>query len=98
MLYDVDPSAPSVIPPNELIAWFNSAYIAPRLIPNPLSIETEIAREDLALADLTIRLGQELYKRDHGTYPPDPSLLVGPYLKSLPTVDSILPRAPRTAP
>ena len=33
---------------------------------------------------LLILLGQELYRRDHGTDPPTPESLVGRYLKSLP--------------
>jgi hypothetical protein len=33
---------------------------------------------------LLILLAEELYRRDHGTDPPSPEALVGPYLKSLP--------------
>ena len=33
---------------------------------------------------MLILLGTELYRRDHGTDPPTPEALVGPYLKSMP--------------
>ncbi len=49
---------------------------------------------------LLILLAEELYRRDHGTDPPTPEALVGPYLKSLPAQvddgsDQAIPRAGR---
>ena len=41
-------------------------------------------RERLDHRDLLILLASQLYRRDHGTAPPTPEALVGPYLKSLP--------------
>ncbi len=38
--------------------------------------------------ELLILLGSELHRRDHGDLPPAPESLVGPYLKSLPTLPS----------
>ena len=47
--------------------------------------------------NLLILLGTQLYRRDHGTDPPTPEALVGPYLKSLPDEfegrDEAIPRA-----
>ena len=42
-------------------------------------------REQTDHRDLLILLGTQLYRRDHGTDPPTPEALVGPYLKSLPS-------------
>jgi hypothetical protein len=46
-----------------------------------------LAKERANRRELLILLGTQLFRRDHGTDPPTPEALVGPYLKSLPMED-----------
>lgn len=85
-LYSFGPEAPAnarVLSPKALGGWLDSTHDAKELIGwmNPRGLRSkELANQ----RSLVILLASELYRRDHGTDPPTPEALVGPYLKSLP--------------
>jgi hypothetical protein len=69
--------------PEVLGRWFDTAHDAQQVLRflDGSGVQTV---EQANHADLLILLATELYHRDHGTDPPTPQALVGPYLKSLP--------------
>jgi hypothetical protein len=85
-LYPLGLSSPAkarMLAPEALDAWFETAYDAQQVLQylDPTRIQTI---EQANHVDLLILLASELYLRDHGTDPPAPDVLVGPYLKRLP--------------
>jgi hypothetical protein len=69
--------------PQQLFRWLGSSIDADFLVGSwPWNMVRTQERSDYR--ELLILVGQELYRRDHGTYPPSPESLVGRYLKSLP--------------
>jgi hypothetical protein len=84
--YALGPHSPAqarALSPETLDRWFDTAHDAQQLLRylDASGVET-IERANHA--DLLIVLATELYHREHGTDPPTPQALVGPYLKSLP--------------
>jgi hypothetical protein len=69
--------------PQALFRWLGSSIDAKFLLEN-WGWNTVRTLERSAYRELLILLGQELYRRDHGTDPPSPEAFVGRYLKSLP--------------
>jgi hypothetical protein len=102
--YAFGPEAPAnarALSPGALDRWVKTS-------PEAVSILRELDRlrtlRDQDQADhraLLVLLATELYRRDHGTDPPSPAALVGPYLQSLPddgsdeAQDEASRRAPR---
>jgi hypothetical protein len=85
-LYPFGPQAPAqarALSPEALDDWFDTAFDAQKVLRflDGSGVRTV---EKANHGDLVILLGTELYHRDHGTDPPTPEALVGPYLKSLP--------------
>ncbi|HKI18143.1 MAG TPA: hypothetical protein VKA15_09690 [Isosphaeraceae bacterium] len=104
--YSFGPEAPAkarVLSPEALGAWLDSTHDAHVLL-RMLDLNKLRFTEWANRRDLLIMLGTQLYRRDHGTDPPTPEALVGPYLKSLPAEfpddqrDETIPRAGNTAP
>jgi hypothetical protein len=84
--YSFGPEAPAqarVLSPEALSRWLDSTHDA-RLLLRMLDLRRLRISEWANHRDLLILLGTELYRRDHGSDPPTPEALVGPYLKSLP--------------
>jgi hypothetical protein len=85
-LYSFGPEAPAkarALSPAALGRWLDSTQHPADLIRllNGTGLRTsELAHHRV----LVILLATELYRRDHGTDPPTPEALVGPYLKALP--------------
>jgi hypothetical protein len=84
--YPLGPRSPAmarILSPTALDRWFDTAYDAQQVLRflNPSGVRTLEQAND---GDIIMLLGTELYRRDHGTDPPTPEALVGPYLKSLP--------------
>ena len=85
-VYPLGPASPAqarALSPEALDRWFDTAYDAQQVLhfldsSGVRTIERAYDGEFLLL------LAEELYRRDHGTDPPSPEALVGPYLKSLP--------------
>jgi hypothetical protein len=85
-LYRFGPQAPATaraLSPESLDRWFDTAYDAQEVL-RFLDATGVQAIEQANHADFLILLGSELYRRDHGSEPPAPEALVGPYLKNLP--------------
>ncbi len=85
-VYPFGPQSPAgarALSPENLDVWFDTAYDAQKLLHflDALGVRVMEAENH---AELIILLATELYRRDHGTDPPTPEALVGPYLKSLP--------------
>ncbi len=85
-LYSFGPETPAqarALSPATLDGWFDTAYDAQQAMA---FLDGSHARtvERGNHFDLLILVATELYRRDHGTDPPVPEALVGPYLKSLP--------------
>jgi len=84
--YRFGPGAPAkarVLSPEALDRWLGTTVDAQDILREfngrPLRI-----REHADHRALVVLLGTQLYRRDHGTDPPDSEALVGPYLKRLP--------------
>ncbi len=85
-IYSFGPEAPAkarVLSPAALGQWLDTTYDAQELL-RMLDLSRLRISEWANHRDLLILLGTQLYRRDHGTDPPTPEALVGPYLKSLP--------------
>jgi hypothetical protein len=85
-LYRFGPQAPAAaraLSPESLDRWFDTAYDAQEAL-RFLDANGVQAIERASHADFLVLLGSELYRRDHGSEPPAPEALVGPYLKNLP--------------
>jgi hypothetical protein len=85
-LYSFGPEAPAkarALSPAALGRWLDSTQDPADLIRllNGTGLRT---RELASHRALVILLATELYRRDHGTDPPTPEALVGPYFKALP--------------
>ena len=84
--YSFGPDSPAqarVLSPEALSTWLDKTFDA-RLLLQMLDLRRLRMSEWANHRDLLILLGTELYRRDHGSDPPTPEALVGPYLKSLP--------------
>ena len=84
--YAFGPDAPAnarILSPRSLDRWLGSTTDAGFLL-GFWGWSGIRLRERLDHRDLLILLATQLYRRDHGTDPPTPEALVGPYLKSLP--------------
>jgi hypothetical protein len=98
--YSFGPEAPAkarILSPVALDRWIETSYDSPdnlRFLDwRPLQ---QLERADYQA--LLILLGTQIYRRDHGTDPPSPEALVGPYLKSLPSLtpeDEASPTTPK---
>jgi hypothetical protein len=86
--YTFGPEAPAgarALSPEALDRWLRTTYDAQESLPfwtsyfRPLRV-----REQADHRALVVLLASELYRRDHGDYPPRDEVLVGPYLKELP--------------
>ena len=85
-LYPFGPSAPAkarALSPEALGRWLETAHDAQEIL-RLFNWRGLRYKEQSGHRDLVIRLASELYRRDHGTDPPEPEALVGPYLRSLP--------------
>jgi hypothetical protein len=85
-LYPFGPEAPAkarAVSPRTLALWFASTHEA-WLLVEPLELSGIQIKELTNHRKLVIQLASELYRRDHGSNPPAPEALVGPYLKCLP--------------
>jgi hypothetical protein len=95
--YRFGPQAPaqaSILAPETLDRWFHTAHDAPQVL-RFFDASGVRSVEQANHVDFLVLLGSELYHRDHGTDPPTPEALVGPYLKSLPSeAFSALPTPP----
>jgi hypothetical protein len=85
-LYPLGPSAPAnarALSPEALGRWLDTVHDAQEILQlfNWRGIRI---KEWAGHRELVIRLASALYRRDHGTDPPEPEVLVGPYLKRLP--------------
>jgi hypothetical protein len=78
------PAKARVLSPEALGRWLDSTHDALVLL-SMLALSRIRVDEWANHWDLLILLGTQLYRRDHGTDPPTPEALVGPYLKSLPS-------------
>jgi len=103
--YSFGPEAPAkarVLSPEALGQWLDTTHDAQVLL-RMLDLSRLRIDEWANRRDLLILLGTQLYRRDHGTEPPTPEALVGPYLKSLPDEfpndgrDDAIPRAGKAA-
>ena len=84
--YPPGPEAPAnarVVSPQALARWLGSSIDANFLLGS-WGWKLVRTQERSNHRALLILLGQQLYRRDFGTDPPTPEVLVGPYLKSLP--------------
>ena len=84
--YEFGSKAPAnarVLSPASLSRWLDSSHDA-RLLLSELNLSSTRMDEWANQRDLLILLGTQLYRRDHGSDPPTPEALVGPYLVRLP--------------
>ncbi len=87
--YDFYPFGPEVpaqtriLSPESLGRWLDSTHDA-QIMLRMLDLNRVRLDDWVNHRELLILLGTALYRRDHGTDPPTPEALVGPYLKSLP--------------
>jgi hypothetical protein len=89
-LYPFGPEAPAgarSLPPEALGRWLDSTQ-NPRNLIDSVDWRGLQAKERANRRALLILVGSHLFRHDHGTEPPTPEALVGPYLKSLPMEDS----------
>ena len=77
------PASARALPTVELDRWVESTSDIRELI-NRLDWSNLSGREQGYRRNLIMLLANALYRRDHGTDPPEPEALVGPYLKALP--------------
>ncbi len=95
------PAKARVLTPDDLSRWLASTHDALAML-GPLRLNTVRITEWANHRDLLILIGTQLYRRDHGTDPPTPEALVGPYLKRLPSElpdderDQAIPNAGKT--
>ncbi len=85
-LYPFGPEAPPqarALSPEALDRWLDTAYDAQKVLRFLDASGIRIV-EQANHTDYLVLLATELYRRDHGTDPPTPEALVGPYLKRLP--------------
>lgn len=85
-LYAFGPDAPAAaraLSPEALDDWIGTSIDARQSLAR-LNWQGFRSLEHREYRTLLIELATELYRRDHGTDPPTPEALVGPYLKSLP--------------
>jgi hypothetical protein len=85
--YAFGPEAPAkarIVSPESLDHWVDSSHDA-RILLGLLNLSSIRMDEWANHRNLLILLGTELYRRDHGTDPPTPEALVGPYLDHLPS-------------
>jgi hypothetical protein len=85
-LYPFGPEAPAkarILSPEVLDRWLTSAHDALAMF-HISELNGARTHEWANHREVLILLGTALYRRDHGTDPPTPESLVGPYLKSLP--------------
>ncbi len=103
-IYSFGPEAPAkarILSPAALGQWLDTTHDAQVLL-RMLDLTRLRIDESANHRDLLILLGAQLYRRDHGTDPPTPEALVGPYLKSLPAEfpdddrDDAIPSAGKT--
>ena len=85
--YSLGPEAPAsarAVSPQAMEAWFDSAYDAQKVFVylNGSGVRFNERAND---EELLMLVASELYRRDHGKEPPSPAVLVGPYLKRMPT-------------
>ena len=85
-LYSFGPSAPAqarALSPEALGRWVDTAHDAQEIL-RLFNWRGLRIKELAGHRELVLRLASELYRRDHGSEPPEPEVLVGPYLKRLP--------------
>ena len=83
-IYALDvPAWTRALSPEAVGRWLKSTHDA-QILLRMIDLRTVQGRVWANQRDLLILLGTQLYRRDHGTNPPTPEALVGPYLKSLP--------------
>jgi len=85
-VYPFGPASPAqarALSPEALDHWFDSAYDAQQVLRYLDASGVRVVERTHDGAILLL-LAEALYRRDHGTDPPTPEALVGPYLKSLP--------------
>ena len=70
-------------PPRPWIAGSTPPTTPSKCFISWIPVESELI-ERAYDGEFLLLLAEELYRRDHGTDPPSPEALVGPYLKSLP--------------
>ena len=78
------PEALRAISLDELDRWFSSTLYASILLSDLSRVDKAFRRDRSAVANLKIRLANELYKREKGRYPERMEDLVGPYLTEVP--------------
>jgi hypothetical protein len=84
--YSFGPDAPAkarVLSPEALARWLGTTSDVQELLKICDGRFVRI-KEHADHRALVILLGTQLYRRDHGSDPPEPEALVGPYLKRLP--------------
>ena len=82
-IYPFGPDAPAkarALSPEALDGWIGTTIDARQLLAR-LDWRASRTHENREHQALLIDLGTELYRRDHGTDPPTPEALVGPYLE-----------------
>jgi hypothetical protein len=85
-VYPLGPSSPAparALSPEALDRWFDTAYDAQQVL-HFLDASGVQTIERAHHGEILMLLAEALYRRDHGTDPPTPEALVGPYLKRLP--------------
>ncbi|MGO9466661.1 MAG: hypothetical protein ACLQIB_54185 [Isosphaeraceae bacterium] len=85
--YSFGPGAPAkarVLSPETLDQWLGTTDDAQYILKDFSDVRSLRIREHADQRALVILMGSQLYLRDHGTDPPEPEALVGPYLKRLP--------------
>jgi hypothetical protein len=91
-LYHFGPQSPAnarVLAPQDLDAWFDTAYDGQQLMQFLDASGTRVIEAENH-AEILLLLATEAYRRDHRTDPPAPEALVGPYLEKLPpTVENV---------
>ena len=94
-LYRVGPDVPEAARPcrpRKSSAWFDSTIPARLLVPDNQHALPSLDRDRIAFETLTIRLAEELYRREHGGFPARyPDLVDGGYLDELPPGYADLP-------
>lgn len=83
-LFRPTPDEPSPIAPEELARWFETTIYAKIFFSVWKNIEGARNRDERTRAGLVVHLAERLYRKEHGSDPPSPDALVGPYLKTLP--------------